>query len=66
MVAHSVPPSVLPDISPTRGEIGMRMAPPQTADVGASGCPQLISPLVGEMSGRTEGGNPRTAGALCP
>jgi len=24
----------------------------------ASGCAQLISPPVGEMSGRTEGGNP--------
>ena len=33
------PPSVLPDISPSRGE--------------------LISPLEGEMSGRTEGGDER-------
>jgi hypothetical protein len=38
-----LPPSVLPDISLTRGEIGYS---PKL----------LISPLVGEMSGRTEGG----------
>ena len=39
------PPSVLPDISPTRGEIGS-----------FSAGYWLISPRVGEMSGRTEGG----------
>ncbi|TIS79195.1 MAG: hypothetical protein E5W98_24320 [Mesorhizobium sp.] len=56
---HSVaPPSVLPDISPTWGEIGSFV-------VGASSCNvgdwrkrrrRPISPQVGEMSGRTEGG----------
>jgi hypothetical protein len=30
-----------------------------------SALPELISPLVGEMSGRTEGGNPRNAGVFC-
>jgi fused signal recognition particle receptor len=65
------PPSVLPDISPTRGEI--TDAPSSSAsDIGAmdSGTGAAgsgfalereeshasISPLVGEMSGRTEGG----------
>jgi ATP-dependent Lhr-like helicase len=44
---HSVtPPSVLSDISPTRGEIGQSQR---------SQLP--ISPRVGEMSDRTEGGN---------
>ena len=41
----TLPPSVLPDISPTRGEIG---------SFGAGDW--LISPLVGDMSG-PEGGN---------
>ncbi len=40
------PPSVLPDISPTRGEIGRQRRRWRA-----------ISPRVGEMSGRTEGGN---------
>ncbi|MBX5190650.1 cobaltochelatase subunit CobN [Rhizobium sp. NZLR3b] len=60
------PPSVLPDISPTRGEIGKRLGLPtkETFEVAAPSAEQLerdlsspISPLVGEMSGRTEGGN---------
>ncbi|WHO72048.1 bifunctional diaminohydroxyphosphoribosylaminopyrimidine deaminase/5-amino-6-(5-phosphoribosylamino)uracil reductase RibD [Rhizobium sp. BT03] len=65
---EGVPPSVLPDISPTRGEIGKERDPssqddlpsPAKADVeqGASHWP--ISPLVGEMPGRAEGGNPPT------
>jgi precorrin-3B synthase len=58
-VSSFAPPSVLPDISPTRGEIGCHH------DLRQSSTPQyerdengrLISPLVGEMSGRTEGGN---------
>jgi len=54
------PPSALPGISPTRGEIDPRTAPPQAMDVEASGSPQPISPLVGEMPGRAEGGNPPT------
>ncbi len=65
MVLHLVPPSALPGISPTGGEIDSQMESPQTINVGTSGSAQLISPLVGEMSGRTEGGNPRNAGVFC-
>ncbi|RWD78418.1 MAG: precorrin-3B synthase [Mesorhizobium sp.] len=56
---HSVtPPSVLPDISPARGEIGnsaggSALAPPA---IGESRDERAICPLAGEMSGRTEGG----------
>ncbi|PDQ17326.1 precorrin-3B synthase [Mesorhizobium sanjuanii] len=62
---HSfAPPSVLPDISPTRGEIApssplsptIKVAP-NTESAGREPAAKLpISPLVGEMSGRTEGG----------
>ncbi|WVT75143.1 cobaltochelatase subunit CobN [Sinorhizobium chiapasense] len=98
VVGASVPPSVLPDISPTRGEIGDADARSEvggergarsgqtdlsvaakssgavaavtlTADLsfGPSAHPQPISPLVGEMSGRTEGGNASTSAtvAIC-
>jgi len=56
---HSfAPPSVLPDISPTRGEIGgSRAGPsPATLKIGEAAGDKAISPLVGEMAGRTEGG----------
>jgi ABC-type phosphate/phosphonate transport system substrate-binding protein len=46
------PPSVLPDISPSRGEI-TRVT--EAARFGAT-IERLISPPEGEMSGRTEGG----------
>ncbi|RUW91771.1 hypothetical protein EOA13_09405 [Mesorhizobium sp. M7A.F.Ca.US.011.01.1.1] len=58
------PPSVLPDISPARGEIVLssRLSPivdgAQTKKV-AKGAPSAklpISPLAGEMPGRAEGG----------
>ncbi|TIW30906.1 MAG: precorrin-3B synthase, partial [Mesorhizobium sp.] len=55
------PPSALPDISPTWGEI-MPSPPPSLIAAVARGepMPELpISPLVGEMSGRTEGGASR-------
>ncbi|ESZ43407.1 cobalamin biosynthesis protein CobG [Mesorhizobium sp. L2C054A000] len=56
---HSLaPPSVLPDISPTRGEIS-RVAggsPLSTLKIGEIAHEDAISPLEGEMSGRTEGG----------
>ncbi|ESX62031.1 cobalamin biosynthesis protein CobG [Mesorhizobium sp. LSHC422A00] len=56
---HSfAPPSVLPDISPTRGEIS-RVAggsPLSTLKIGEIAHEDAISPLEGEMSGRTEGG----------
>ncbi|MDX8522536.1 cobaltochelatase subunit CobN [Mesorhizobium dulcispinae] len=57
--AHvNAPPSVLPDISPTRGEISSSAAGslPPASEIGESADERVISPLVGEMSGRTEGG----------
>ncbi len=57
-MAVALPPFALPGISPSRGEIDKRLTP----------CPwngrarHLISPLEGEMSGRTEGGNPERQG----
>ncbi|MFP3542101.1 bifunctional diaminohydroxyphosphoribosylaminopyrimidine deaminase/5-amino-6-(5-phosphoribosylamino)uracil reductase RibD [Rhizobium sp. SIMBA_035] len=53
------PPSVLPDISPTRGEIDPEHPSSDAFHVGASGSAQPISPLVGEI-GWAEGGNPTT------
>ena len=52
------PPSVLPDISPTLGEIGSFAAGTTSCNAGDWRKParHLISPLEGEMSGRTEGG----------
>ncbi|MDR9806349.1 bifunctional diaminohydroxyphosphoribosylaminopyrimidine deaminase/5-amino-6-(5-phosphoribosylamino)uracil reductase RibD [Rhizobium hidalgonense] len=66
--AEGLPPSVLPDISPTRGEIGNEHAPssqddrssPARKHLGQGANPQPISPLVGEMPGRAEGGTPST------
>ncbi|MBB6410489.1 cobaltochelatase subunit CobN [Mesorhizobium sangaii] len=52
------PPSVLPDISPSRGEIGSFRTPSTSATmaIGEGRDESAISPLEGEMSGRTEGG----------
>ncbi|EJC78745.1 riboflavin biosynthesis protein RibD [Rhizobium leguminosarum bv. trifolii WSM2297] len=67
--AEGLPPSALPGISPTRGEIGKERAPNSlapvgdkspSAPVGQEASPQPISPLVGEMPGRAEGGTPPT------
>ncbi|MBB3409682.1 cobaltochelatase CobN [Rhizobium sp. BK316] len=55
-VPAEAPPSVLPDISPTRGEIDSWDGSPQTTDVGRRSRLLPISPLVGEMPGRAEGG----------
>nr|WP_287250269.1 hypothetical protein [Mesorhizobium sp.] len=53
----TAPPSVLPDISPTGGEIGRHLGFRQSPTLKRSGTAKLpISPQVGEMSGRTEGG----------
>jgi hypothetical protein len=72
-----IPPSGLPAISPTRGEIswahslGLKLAssiagpiasrsaakPLRNVKPGASVCLLPISPLVGEMPGRAEGGD---------
>ena len=64
MVAGETPPSVLPGISPSRGEIGSRRTFAQPTSLGASsevkgvrgGGLLRISPLEGEMPGRAEGG----------
>ncbi|MBA3449098.1 MAG: precorrin-3B synthase [Pseudaminobacter sp.] len=52
------PPSVLPIISPSRGEIIASSTPHTSGDAGDwyRRRRELISPLAGEMSGRTEGG----------
>ncbi|RVC56444.1 ABC transporter ATP-binding protein, partial [Mesorhizobium sp. M4B.F.Ca.ET.088.02.2.1] len=56
MGLREAPPSVLPDISPSRGEITLSPMVSLICNVGngepASTLP--ISPLEGEMSGRTE------------
>ncbi|WP_137132950.1 bifunctional diaminohydroxyphosphoribosylaminopyrimidine deaminase/5-amino-6-(5-phosphoribosylamino)uracil reductase RibD [Rhizobium sp. FY34] len=62
----SSPPSVLPDISPSRGEIGslsashsslnIERAATASSPVGAQDVASLFSPLEGEMPGRAEGG----------
>ncbi|KQZ19510.1 DNA ligase-associated DEXH box helicase [Mesorhizobium sp. Root552] len=55
---HHAPPSGLPAISPSRGEIRPTLAPPSIADGRERVAPRklLISPLEGEMAGRLEGG----------
>ncbi|MBZ9675972.1 precorrin-3B synthase [Mesorhizobium sp. ES1-1] len=72
---HSVPPpSVLPDISPARGEIMPSSLLSPIADIapGTEAAKQEpaaelpISPLAGEMSGRTEGGASRPPIGLFP
>jgi urea carboxylase len=62
----AIPPSALPDISPSRGEIGREVPSPLpnhthltssfSAFARGETAASLISPLEGEMSGRTEGG----------
>ena len=60
----AIPPSALPDISPSRGESHQRpvhnpdltsVAGPSAGDCGGT-TPHRISPLEGEMPGRAEGG----------
>ncbi|MDX8454020.1 cobaltochelatase subunit CobN [Mesorhizobium sp. VK9D] len=55
---REAPPSVLPDISPAEGEIGSFAdgASLATLEIGEGSDESSISPLAGEMSGRTEGG----------
>ncbi|RWO87679.1 cobaltochelatase subunit CobN [Mesorhizobium sp.] len=62
------PPSVLPDISPSRGEIALSsLLSPITKDVEGEPSAKLpISPLEGEMSSRTEGGVQAPASAKFP
>ncbi|RWN10178.1 MAG: precorrin-3B synthase [Mesorhizobium sp.] len=66
---HSTaPPSVLPDISPSRGEIMLSpMVSPISGVVKEKPASKLpISPPEGEMSGRTEGGASRKPIGLFP
>ncbi|OOO21324.1 hypothetical protein BTE56_12610 [Agrobacterium pusense] len=50
-------PSALPGISPSRGEIDLRRGSRPSLTLRFwKGCALPISPLEGEMSGRTEGG----------
>ncbi|CCV12113.1 conserved hypothetical protein [Mesorhizobium sp. STM 4661] len=58
MLHSFAPPSVLPDISPSRGEIAQSslLSPIANAVIGNPSAELPISPLEGEMSGRTEGG----------
>ncbi|AQS62115.1 tRNA-specific adenosine deaminase [Rhizobium rhizogenes] len=65
VVVAALPPSALPGISPSRGEIGKGLSARSNfesgshspaVDVGQHAAPS-ISPLEGEMPGRTEGGN---------
>ncbi|OHZ39018.1 hypothetical protein BBL07_11885 [Agrobacterium vitis] len=51
-----LPPSGLPTISPSRGEISKKQCRVQFSIQALFN--ESISPLEGEMSGRTEGGNP--------
>ncbi|RUX07363.1 MAG: hypothetical protein EOS71_22330 [Mesorhizobium sp.] len=62
------PPSVLPDISPTWGEIGChhRLRLFSALLVRRLRRGRLISPQVGEMSGRTEGGVVELGGSGWP
>ncbi|MBA1139166.1 cobaltochelatase subunit CobN [Mesorhizobium neociceri] len=55
---RKAPPSVLPDISPSRGEISGSVAAviPVALAIDEGRDEGTISPLEGEMSGRTEGG----------
>ncbi|WP_064706857.1 bifunctional diaminohydroxyphosphoribosylaminopyrimidine deaminase/5-amino-6-(5-phosphoribosylamino)uracil reductase RibD [Rhizobium bangladeshense] len=63
--AEGLTPSVPPEISPTRGEIGKErdshsqddLSSPGSEDAGKKVGHDLISPLVGEMPGRAEGGD---------
>ncbi|MBY5640412.1 cobaltochelatase subunit CobN [Rhizobium leguminosarum] len=74
-VENDIPPSVLPDISPTRGEIGklhglptkepFEGAAPSALDMERD-LSSLISPFVGEMSGRTEGGTTNSTQQASP
>jgi len=57
-IASAIPPSALPGISPTRGENDSRLwhRADRNIEISASERSQPLSPLEGEMSGRTEGG----------
>jgi cobaltochelatase CobN len=62
--SYGPPPSGLPAISPSRGEIGGSTTSSPNTDVGdwRKRGRELISPLEGEMPGRAEGGGPSKIG----
>ncbi len=69
MLGLQIPPSALPGISPSRGEINSRptsrgMPRPFVRELNFIGRARRrhdsISPLEGEMAGRPEGGNARS------
>jgi hypothetical protein len=62
MMSFVAPPSALPGISPTGGEIGWAKSLDSASAILRETNHLQISPL-GEMSGRTEGGSPATNGA---
>jgi len=71
---EDAPPSVLPDISPSRGEIGQkRDFPPHLKLIAGNDVDQdeaqpthhRISPLEWEMPGRAEGGEAPSGSAIC-
>jgi hypothetical protein len=53
-----IPPSALPDIFPSSGEIGLGRSPflIDNVEIGARGCRKSISPLERKMRGRADGG----------
>ncbi|TGP22174.1 propionyl-coenzyme A carboxylase alpha polypeptide [Mesorhizobium sp. M1D.F.Ca.ET.184.01.1.1] len=55
-VGGTAPPSGLPAISPTRGEISLYAGFANIRRCGKSGALKLPSPPIGEMAGRPEGG----------
>jgi hypothetical protein len=63
MVLFVALPSAPPGISPTGGEIGWAKSLAPMSIVCRRPGYVSISPLVGAMSGRTEGGSPATNGA---
>ncbi|WP_375162702.1 precorrin-3B synthase [Mesorhizobium sp. Mes31] len=65
---REAPPSVLPDISPSRGEITLSpmVSPISTVVMEEQALKLPISPPEGEMSGRTEGGASRKPIGLFP
>ncbi|TGP49207.1 cobaltochelatase subunit CobN [bacterium M00.F.Ca.ET.230.01.1.1] len=66
--SREAPPSVLPDISPARGEISgfVDGAIPAALAIGESGGDRSISPLAGEMAGRPPGGVQAPTSATFP
>jgi hypothetical protein len=63
MVSFVAPSSALPGISPTGGEIGWALPLDSASAVLRETNHLQISPLVGEVPGRIEGGSPATNGA---